>query len=133
MLLQKYPDGSPEQHDLGENLLLALDRIDSVEKPVVLARFFTAYMADQFDYPTFSRLWRSLERFNIALLPQLRWYYTRQGTPLEVSEDLQHEFSLCGLLTVSLEQSGLINGSADYRYSSIGKIFLDVGFGVRSE
>lgn len=30
-LLAKYPDGSEQQRDLGENLLLALDRLDAVQ------------------------------------------------------------------------------------------------------
>ena len=33
-LLAKYPDGSEEQSDLGENLLLALERLDATLHPL---------------------------------------------------------------------------------------------------
>lgn len=39
-LLDRYPDSSEQQRILGENLLLALERLDDVEKPAVLAKFF---------------------------------------------------------------------------------------------
>lgn len=77
-LLEKYPDSSEEQKVLGENLLLALERLDDVQKPAILARFFAAYIKSTIDYLTFTRLARALEKFNMGLLPNLRWYYTRR-------------------------------------------------------
>jgi len=79
---------------------------------------------------TFTRLARSLERFNLALLPNLRWFYTREEPQIETPEEMIHELSLAGLVTVSLEGSGAVGGSAGYRYSSLGKAFLRIGFGV---
>jgi len=129
-LLRKYPDGSEEQRDLGENLLLALERLDAVQKPALLARFFAAHVREQVDYATFSRLAQALDRFNLSLIPQLRWFYTREGAMMELTEDIQHELSLAGLLTVGLEGSGSIGGGAGYHYSPIGKLFLELGYGV---
>jgi hypothetical protein len=129
-LLTKYPDGTEEQCDLGENLLLALERLDTVQKPALLARFFAAYLREQVDYPTFTRLAKALERFNLALLPHLRWFYTREGITVDVTEDIKHELSLAGLLMAGLTGSGTVNGSAGYYYNSIGKLFLELGYGV---
>lgn len=129
-LLEKYPDSSEKQKVLGENLLLALERLDDVEKPRILARFFTAYIKTEIDYMTFTRLARALERFNLTLFPNLRWFYTREEPQIETPEEMIHELSLAGLATVSLEGSGAINDSAGYRYSSLGKTFLRIGFGV---
>jgi hypothetical protein len=130
-LLSKFPDGTQEQHDLGENLLLALDRLDNVQKPALLARFFAAYIRDQIDYSTFSRLAQALERINLTLVPHLRWFYTREGEIMNGTEDIKHELSLAGLLTVSLEDSGTIGGSALYCPSPIGRLFLELGYGIR--
>lgn len=129
-LFEKYPDFSDEQRILGENLLLALERLDDIEKPEVLARFFGACMKAEIDYITFTRLARSLEKFNMALLPNLRWYYTRKEPTVETPEEIIHELSLAGLVTVGLAGSGAIGGAAGYRYSSLGKIFLLVGFDI---
>lgn len=130
-LLGRYPDGSQGQRDLGENLLLTLERLDNVEKPTLLARFFTAYIREEIDYPTFSRLAQALERFNLALTPHLRWFYTREPPVVEVPEEIEHELSLAGLLTVALAGSGSLGGGAAYHYSSVGRLFLEIGFGVR--
>lgn len=131
-LLKQYPDTSDDQRVLGENLLLALERLDDVKKPAILARFFAAYIRSRIDYLTFTRLARALEKFNIELLPNLRWFYTREEPAVESSEEIIHELSLAGLVTVSLEGSGTISGSAGYRYAELGKTFLLIGFDVQS-
>lgn len=132
MLLERYPDGSEEQRILGENLLLALERLDDVQKPTMLARFFVAFIEEKIDYATFSRLAQALERFNLALIPQLRWFYTREGPTIEMSEEIEHELSLAGLLTVGLAGSGAVGGGAGYYQSSIGRLFLKFGLGVHT-
>jgi len=131
-LLKQYPDTSDDQRVLGENLLLALERLDDVKKPAILARFFAAYIRSRIDYLTFTRLARALEKFNIELLPNLRWFYTREEPAVESSEEIIHELSLAGLVTVSLEESGTIGGSAGYRYAELGKTFLLIGFDIQS-
>lgn len=131
-LLEQYPDTSEEQKVLGENLLLALERLDDVKKPAILARFFAAYIKTKIDYFTFTRLARALEKFNVELLPNLRWFYTREEPAVETPEEVIHELSLAGLVTVGLEGSGAFGGSAGYRYSELGKTFLLIGFDVQS-
>jgi len=130
-LLEKYPDASAEQTVLGENLLLALERLDDIGKPTILARFFAAYIKATIDYTTFTRLARALEKFNMELLPNLRMFYTQQGMQVETSEEITHELSLAGLVLVQLSGSGTIGGSARYRQSSLGKVFLQLGFDVQ--
>lgn len=131
-LLEQYPDSSDEQRVLGENLLLALERLDDIKKPAILARFFAAYIKSEIDYFTFTRLARALEKFNIELLPNLRRFYIREEPFVETPEEIIHELSLAGLVTVGLEGSGTIGGSAGYRHSELGKTFLLIGFDVQS-
>lgn len=130
-LLEKYPDASEEQKDLGEKLLLALERLDDTAKPPILARFFAAYIREEIDYTTFTRLASALEKFNLALLPNLRWFYTQEGVQFETLEEITHELSLAGLVLVQLSGSGTLGGSAGYQQSSLGKVFLRIGFDVK--
>ena len=131
-LLERYPDSSEQQRILGENLLLALERLDDVEKPAVLAKFFSAFIQSQIDYTTFSRLAHALEKFNLALFPNLRWFYTRQEPVVETPEEIIHELSLAGLVTARLAGSGTYGGSAAYERSALGGTFLLLGFNVQS-
>lgn len=64
-------------------------------------------------------------------MPQLRWFYTREEPMIEIAEDIEHELSLAGLLTVGLKGSGSLGGGGGYRYSPIGKLFLELGYGMR--
>lgn len=129
-LLEKYPDASAEQKALGEKLLLALERLDDSAKPALLARFFAAYIREEIDYTTFTRLASALEKFNLALLPNLRNFYTEEGLIVDSQEEISHELSLAGLVLVQLSGSGTFGGSAGYRQSSLGKTFLRIGFDV---
>ena len=130
-LLEQYPDTSEEQRVLGENLLLALERLDDVKKPAILARFFSAYIRSEINYLTFTRLARALEKFNIELLPHLRWFYTHEEPTIETPEEIIHELSLAGLVTVSLKNSGTFGGGASYLHSELGKPFLVIGFDIQ--
>jgi hypothetical protein len=126
--INRYPHGSDEERILGENLLLAIERLDDVEKPMILARFFTAYLKSQIDYLTFTRLSGALEKFNLQLLDYLQEFYTRNGSDPEKPEELTHELSLAGLVTVGLQGSGTWDGSASYKPSELGRTFLLIGF-----
>ena len=128
-LLEKYPDGSEEQQVLGENLMLSLERLDNVKKPAILARFFAAYIREQIDYVTFTRLASSLERFNIELLPHLIWSYGHKEQYIGTTEDIIHELSLAGLFTASLAGAGALSGGAGFDQSELGRKFLTIGFG----
>lgn len=126
--INSHPHGSDEERILGENLLLAIERLDDVEKPMILARFFTAYLKSQIDYLTFTRLSGALEKFNLQLLDYLQEFYTRNGSDPEKPEELTHELSLAGLVTVGLQGSGTWDGSASYKPSELGRTFLLIGF-----
>lgn len=130
-LLEKYPDSSDEQRVLGENLLLALERLDDIEKPAILARFFSAYIKSEIDYLTFTRLSLSLGKFNLGLLPNLRWFYSSEKNGEDTPEEIIYELSLSGLIKIGLAGSGALGGSARYLQSNIGKSFLNIGFNVQ--
>lgn len=129
-LLEKYPDSSEEQKALGEKLLLALERLDDMQKPALLARFFAAYIRQEIDYTTLTRLAHALEKFNLALLPNLQGFYIRQEPHIPTGEEITHELSLAGLVLVQLSGSGTIGGSAGYRNSPLGEAFLRLGFNL---
>ena len=129
-ILKRYPDGSQEQQNLGENILIAIERLDDISKPKILAKFFCAYITNQIDFITFSRLSKILERFNLSLLPYLKWFYLRIGEKVDLSEEIRHELSLAGLITTDLSLSGTLDGGAEYRASDIGSTFLRIGYGL---
>jgi len=121
-----------KQREFAQNILLALDRQDDIEKPLFLIRFFKALVNEEIDLLTFSRLKQALEKFNLELLSSLRIFYGEELklSPINpaFSEEISHELSLSGLATVSLASSGTIGGSASYVRNSIGELFIQIGF-----
>ena len=126
--LNRLSDKPEAESELGENLLLALEKLDNVRKPTILARFFVAYMRFEIDLLTFTRLAQALERFNLEFLPVLQFMYHPELPALDVTEDIHHELSLAGLMTANLSNSGSVGGGALYMYSPIGRLFLKIGF-----
>ncbi len=127
---EQFSNNPTEQQKLGDNLLLAIDRLDDVEKPRLLARFFCSYIKGDIKFVTFSRLAKALERLNLSLLPHLKWFYLRIGNRIDISEEIHHELSLAGLITANLSGSGTIGGAAFYAVSDLGTAFLRIGYGL---
>jgi hypothetical protein len=69
------------KQQVGESLLLLLNRLDDLDKSSVLGKLFRAYLQEQLDYPTFSRLAGILGR---AFLPDLQRLTTlKTNTPTD--------------------------------------------------
>lgn len=119
------------QRSFAANILLAIDRQDDIEKPIFLIRFFRALVNEEIELLTFSRLRQALDKFNLELLPSLRIFYGEEliisPSGIERSEEILHELSLSGLVTVSLESSGTIGGAAMYKRNLIGELFIRIG------
>lgn len=126
-----------KQRTLADDILLALDRQDSLEKPLFLFKFFKSFVNGNIDLLTFTRLKQALEKFNLGLAEHLRVFYGEQlgitSTFQGQSEEIWHELSLAGLATVSLNASGTIGGSANYVRNSIGTAFVEIGLKNSSE
>lgn len=131
--LNQYSNNSKEQQKLGDNLLLAIDRLDDVEKPILLARFFCSYIKGDIDCEMFSRLAKALERLNLSLLSHLKWFYLRKGERIDISEEIHHELSLAGLITANISGSGSVGGGAYFAASDIGRAFLKIGYGLSKQ
>lgn len=122
---KNLPNTTESLKELGENLLLVIERLDHTQKPQMLAQCFIAYIRGDITAVEFARLAKSIERLNFALLPHLESFYGLKE-PTEVGEDIFHELSLTGLITASLMHSGTFGGSAEYVHSPIGKLFMKI-------
>lgn len=127
---EEYPPGSEKIETLGDNLLLALERLDDIQKPKILGQFFSAYMKGAVQWVMFTRLTKALDRLNLELLPTLIQFYQPMKGIEQSPEELIHDLSLAGLVTVSLESSGTLGGSAMFKRNHLGEEFLRLALGI---
>jgi hypothetical protein len=92
---------------VGEHLTELLDRIETVKKPLMLARVFRAYANKEIDATMLHRLCSSIERlpaFELGHVTRFRYAPTGQsGLPLESIANLQ----MAGLVEVGMTASGM--------------------------
>lgn len=90
-----------DEHKLGERLLMLIERSDSLDKPVLIARLFRAYLYEKIDINLFNRLCNIVERTYIQDIYFLRDNYSN------------HDFS-------GFEALGLSNNGLAIRYTYDG-------------
>ena len=119
-----------KQRQLGDTLLLLLDRLDDLEKPEVLARLFAAYMRGRYDLPTFRRLATALERILLVSLPALRSFYSPDRQGIQTGGEDMEQFAFAGLVSINfyMTDPGITGGG--FGPNDLGRLFLEVVDGV---
>jgi hypothetical protein len=114
------------RRQLGDTLLLLLDRLDDLEKPEVLARLFAAYVRGRYDFPTFRRLSMALERISLVSLPALRSFYSSDRQGIQTGGEEMEQFAFAGLVSINFFPSdfGLTGGG--FVPNDLGKLFVEV-------
>lgn len=92
-----------QRQQLGENLLILLDRYDHLEKVQILAQLFLAYLGDVINLDKFLRFSSSVDRTYIGDLRELLKYFT--GKRDEIGEHLWENLYRSGFskLTLNME------------------------------
>lgn len=114
------------QRQLGDTLLLLLDRLDDMEKPEVLARLFAAYVRGQYDFSTFRRLSMALERISLLSLPALRSFYSPEREGIQTSGDEMEQFAFAGIVSINFFQGDTMLPGGGFVPNHLGKLFIEV-------
>jgi hypothetical protein len=118
------------RRQLGDTLLLLLDRLDDLEKPEVLARLFAAYVRGRYDFPTFRRLSTALERISLVSLPTLRAFYSADRQGIQTGGDEMEQFAFAGLVSINFFQGDTMLPGGGFIPNDLGKLFAEVVEGV---
>ncbi len=90
-----------ERQKVGETLLLLLDRMNDIEKPVMMANAFKAFLEERIDFQQFRQLAYVIDSINMASIATLRNVFQREYYPevLEPDPHVQH-LAMCGLFSI---------------------------------
>lgn len=109
---KKKITSSPDKFNkLGENLLLLLERLSDVDRPIIMAVLFLAFLDDLIDQNTLRRLWDAIAD---AYVDDIK---TLLGCPTAVADNLHLRY---------LYRTGLTELETGSTYGSIGKVTYKV-------
>jgi hypothetical protein len=115
--------GDPgRRREVGERLMLILNRLDDISKADLLGRLFKAYVMGRLSYELFSRASTALDRASVYSLRSLERYYAASSTPL--SEEELQDLSNAGLVTVYFGTGALNDGGGGYKKNDLGAAFV---------
>jgi hypothetical protein len=91
--VSKLNADSKHAREVGEKLLILIERIDDLDKPALLARVFAAYLEQEIDYELFIRLASVIDRALVSDIMRLTSF-----------RKMQH----ATFTTIALENLGLV-------------------------
>lgn len=112
-----------DRRRLGDTLVLLLDRLDDLEKPVLLARLFAGYVCGVYNYETFRRLSTALDRIELSWLPSLHTFYSSEQHGITTGGQDLSALALSGLVEFRFLPSDSFVGGAFAR-TELGHHFL---------
>ncbi len=144
------------RQQVGENLMLLLDRLNDIRKPLMLARAWKAYLEARIDRSTLFQLNHAIDQIHVEHIPILRDLYRGQ-TSLEglktypitskgetaieppyhlvPEEDLVDDstwqrllhLAMCGLLDMLYGRGGAVGGRrGGLRLNTLGQTFVEI-------
>jgi hypothetical protein len=105
--IDKIESDPKHRKKTGETLLLLLDRMNDTDKPVLMARAYTALLEDRISYDQFLQFAFIIDMLNMASVPTLEEAY-RRSPPFKTSYPNSHvqHLSAAGLFSMRLTPDG---------------------------
>lgn len=115
-------DDKAEARKVGEAVLELLDRLNGIEKALLLGRFFCAFLQERIDRRTFDQLGWSLDRFFLQDVDGLRTLYDKNFPDSEVG---------ARIVNAGLANTDVVvpfgGGVLTYHINSLGQKFIEMG------
>jgi len=113
------------RREVGETLMLLLDRIDDMNKATLLARGFKAYLQGRIDQDTFRRIGFAIDTLYLGFIQQLACL--REPDLVNLRAHVSWNFATCGILEPSGQppnRSGI--QLLPYKFTEFGETFQSV-------
>jgi len=108
---------------VGENLLLLIDKLDDMAKPELLARAFSGFVKEEYDFTTFQRLAVAIDRCIFSDLEILRGVSNRAKLDPHVAQ----MFSAAGLMEIEVIPQVRAPGVENlYQITDFGRLFVRI-------
>lgn len=116
-LIEKLERDSDYKIDVGEKIILLLERVDDFEKPKIIAKSFKAYLNDKISYIQLQKINFAIDHLFIGDLNEFNIFY--HNAEYKMDESTHQNLSLCGF--AYLHQ--LFDGGTNVKISDLGNVF----------
>jgi len=104
-LIKKLEDDDNFQQKVGEYIIIILDRLDDLQKPVLVAKAFRAYLENKIDGIQLQRINYGIDKVLMCNLQELKRYYSIDS-PRNLSHDILEpmvfqNFASCGFINLT--------------------------------
>ena len=103
-LLEKMKSDAKSKYEVGEKILMLLERADDFLKPIIIAETFKAYMRDKINYDQLQRISYGIDHLYIRDLKDFKKSYINASSILE--ESAKQNLRLCGFVILSMRMDG---------------------------
>ena len=123
---QQFYENIKETEDynknVGEAVLLLLDKLDDMEKPAIIGKLFAETLNGNLDYKTFLRLSYIVERMFAPDIQELR--KVKNGQPVEL--DTKSNLYNLGLMSRQILNNIRGNSSNEYVINNFGETLVEI-------
>jgi hypothetical protein len=116
-------NGASKQTQLGETLLLLLERLDDFGKSEILACFFSCHIRGEIDFTMFRKLSTALEKLPIDYITSLHDFYS--STDVKQIHQDSTSLLIAGLVDILFIPLPFGDTRGQYYKNELGRIFLE--------
>ena len=119
-LIEKIEQSEKYNKDVGEALLLIIDKLDDLEKPKILGKLFKALIEFRIDYKTFLRLAFSIEKVFLPDIESLK--EIKEGK--QVDSEIKSLLYNAGLMKRTTFGEIQVSGDNEFEINELGNILI---------
>lgn len=128
--VNKFDSNPKKKQRIGETLIVILERIDNLEKPIVIGNLFKAYLIEEINYEEFLKMSSIVNKVDLNDLRLLKNAKNTKNVPTEILESL----AINGLMNFGIMGQPLTSDMTEtspylfYVTNKIGRKLLKFGF-----
>lgn len=117
-----------KSQEIGEHLIIILERIDDIDKPTLIAKLFANYIEEKITYEMFQRLSSIIDKAFLPDLFKLKLYINSQPPYTSWITTSLENLGLVELTVIDGGQYGAneTSGGNVYEISDLGKLLLSI-------
>ena len=131
--IQRMEKEEKFREEVGEHLLLLIERMEHMEKPTVLARFFRALLEGKIDYSTFQKLAAALDGFRWPDLEALLNFYSEEPDEALLKPEKVQPLLFCGLVEMNVGFLARRDHKSGFYETELGRLFVEIGLNFSIE
>lgn len=126
--VQKINSNEKQAQKIGEHILVILDRLDDLYKPIILAKLLSANIQGKIDYEMFVRLSSIIDKSLVSDLNKLKDYRKSQFSSFTATSLQNTGLVYLSVMNpnIAFDENGIQTSGSLYAVSELGEILIEI-------